>query len=70
MEEKKFKTLHLTVFVTGVGDTSIQVPEEMSLEEALKYAAEHADEIRMPSNVDFNSSNLVFDEDNCDFEDD
>ena len=35
------KTLHLTVFVTSIGDTSIQVPDHMTLEEALPVSYTH-----------------------------
>ena len=69
MEEKKFKTLHLTVFVTGIGDTSIQVPAELDLDDAIRYAKEHIDEVRVPSNLDYSGGGMVLYLDNCDFED-
>lgn len=64
------KTLHLTVFVTSIGDTSIQVPDHLSLDEALQYAMEHMDEVAMPSNLDPAHESMELDVDNCDFEDD
>lgn len=63
------KTLHLTVFVTSIGDTSIQVPDHMTLEEALQYAKEHMDEVALPSNLDPAHESMQLDEENCDFED-
>lgn len=63
------KNLHLTVFVTSIGDTSIRVPDHFTLEEALQYAMEHLDEVPMPSNLDPAHESMTLDEENCDFED-
>lgn len=63
------KTLHLTVFVTSIGDTSIQVPDHLTLEEALQYAMKHLDEVPMPNNLDPAHESMELDVENCDFED-
>lgn len=63
------KRLHLTVFVTSVGDTGIWVPDDMSLDEALQYAREHLNEVSLPGNLDPDRGSMSLDEENCDFED-
>ena len=63
------KKLHLTVFVTSIGDTSIWVPDDMDRETAIKYANQHMDEVALPRNLDPDGNSMVLDEENCDFED-
>ena len=64
------KRLHLTVFVTSIGDTSILVPDNMSRDEALQYAKEHLHEVSLPGNLDPDQGSMTLDEDNCDFDED
>ena len=63
------KKLHLTVYVTSIGDTSIRVPDNLTVEEAIQYAKEHLSEVALPSNLDPDHGTMVLDEENCDFED-
>ena len=63
------KKLHLTVFVTSIGDTSIWVPDDMDRETAIKYAHQHMNEVALPRNLDPDGNSMVLDEENCDFED-
>lgn len=41
----KTKTLHVRVWCQASYDSEIQVPADLSLKEAFKYASEHLDEI-------------------------
>ena len=61
------KTLNVTVNCIGVYNSSIQVPDEMTIDEAIKYASNHLDLISMGEVEWVGDVNL--DEDNCDFED-
>mgnify|MGYP006912266915 FL=1 len=61
------KTLNVTVNCIGVYNSSIQVPDEMTIDEAIKYASNHLDLIPMGEVEWVGDVNL--DEDNCDFDD-
>ena len=61
------KTLNVTVNCLGVYNSSIQVPDDMTIEEAIKYASEHLDLIPMGQVEWVGDTNL--DEENCDFND-
>lgn len=61
------KTLNVTVNCLGVYNSSIQVPDEMTIDEAIKYASKHLDLIPMGEVEWFGDANL--DEENCDFDD-
>lgn len=63
------KKLHVPMYITSVGDTHLWVPENMTLEEAIKYAKEHISEIPTPFNLELCDGMESLDEDNCDFED-
>lgn len=60
------KTLNVTVNCLGVYNSSIQVPDGMTIEEAIKYASQHLDEIPMREVEWIGDANL--DEENCDFD--
>lgn len=60
------KTLNVTINCLGVYNSSIQVPDEMTIEEAIKYASQHLEEIPMGAVEWVGDTNL--DEDNCDFD--
>lgn len=45
MSKPKTKTLRIRVWCQASYDSEIQVPAELSLEEAFAYASEHLDEI-------------------------
>lgn len=61
------KTLNVTVNCLGVYNSSIQVPDDMTIDEAIKYASEHLDLIPMGQVEWVGDAN--FDEENCDFDD-
>lgn len=61
------KTLNVTVNCIGVYNSSIQVPDEMTIDEAIKYASKHLDLIPMRQVERVGDANL--DEENCDFDD-
>lgn len=61
------KTLNVTVNCLGVYNSSIQVPDNMTIDEAIKYASEHLDLIPMGQVEQVGDANL--DEENCDFDD-
>lgn len=61
------KTLNVTVNCLGVYNSSIQVPDDMTIDEAIKYASEHLNLIPMGRVEWVGDANL--DEENCDFDD-
>ena len=61
------KTLNVTVNCVGVYNSSIQVPDDMTIDEAIKYASKHLDLIPMRQVERVGDDNL--DEENCDFDD-
>ncbi len=63
------KRLHVTVQCMAIYESGIDVPDDMSLEEAIKYAKEHIDEIPIGS-LQYIPDSDSLDEDNCDFDDD
>ena len=65
----KTKTLNLTVFAQCVGQTSIEVPADLTIEQAIAYAREHLAEVSVPVALDYVKDTLTIDEENCDFED-
>ncbi len=62
------KTLNVTVNCLGVYNSSIQVPDEMTIEEAIKYASQNLELIPMTNIEWVGDTNL--DEENCDFDED
>lgn len=63
------KTLNVTIQCMAVYNSSIEVPEEMTLEEAIEYAKNHLNEIPLEE-LEYVDDSDVLDEDNCDFEED
>ncbi len=61
------KTLNVTVICKAVYNSSIEVPDDMTLEEAIDYAKEHTDEIHT-GEMEW-ISDIEIDEENCDFDD-
>ena len=63
------KRLNVTVQCMAVYNSSIEVPDEMTLEEAIEYARENLDEIPLgemeyvPDSDELNGWNCDFDED-------
>ena len=61
------KILNVTCICNAVYNSSIEVPDNMTREEAIQYAKEHINEI--PCNeLEYISDSDVLDEENCDFE--
>ena len=61
------KKLNVTVQCMAVYNSSIEVPDNMSIEEAIIYAKENINKI--PTNtLEYISDSDVLDEENCDFE--
>lgn len=61
------KRLNVTVQCMAVYNSSIEVPDDMTLEEAIEYANEHLDKI--PCNkLEYVPDSDILDEENCDFD--
>lgn len=60
------KTLNVTVNCIGTYNSSIQVPDDMTIGEAVKYASEHLDSIPM-THVEW-VGDAGLDEENCGFD--
>lgn len=63
------KRLNVTVTCMAVYNSGIDVPDEMTLEEAIEYAKEHINEIPI-GELEWISDSDEIDEENCDFEED
>lgn len=63
------KRLNVTIQCMAVYNSSIEVPEEMTLEEAIEYAKNHLNEIPLEE-LEYVDDSDILDEDNCDFEED
>ena len=63
------KTLNVTIQCMAVYNSSIEVPEEMTLEEAIEYAKNHLNEIPL-TELEYVDDSDILDEENCDFEED
>lgn len=65
------KQLNVSIVYEMVGMSSIMVPDELSLEEAIEYAKEHISEIPTPNRneSDWICDSDEVDEENCDFDD-
>ena len=63
------KTLNVTIVCQAVYNSHINVPDEMTLEEAVEYAKKHLDECDIETELEYISDSDELDEDNCDFAD-
>lgn len=63
---KAMKRLNVTVRCMAVYNSSIEVPDDMSEEEAIQYAKKHLDEIPC-GELDYISNSDELDEENCEF---
>lgn len=61
------KRLNVTVTCMAVYCSGIDVPDEMTLEEAIEYAKKHINEIPI-GELEWISDSDEIDEENCDFE--
>lgn len=64
---ERMKRLNVTVQCMAVYCSGIDVPDELSLEEAIAYAKEHINEIPC-GELEYISDSDILDEDNCDFD--
>lgn len=62
----KKKTLNITAQCLAVYNSSIEVPFDMSLEEAVQYAKDHIDEVSI-GELEYISDSDQIDEENCCF---
>ena len=62
------KRLNLTATCMAVYNSSIMVPDELTLEEAIQYAKDHIDEICV-GELNYIPDSDMIDEENCDFDD-
>lgn len=62
----KTKRLNVTIQCLAVYNSGIDVPYDMSLEEAIEYAKEHINEIPVGV-LEYISDSDQIDEDNCEF---
>lgn len=65
--QEQTKRLHIKMAYTFVGDTYIDVPAELTLEEAAEYAQEHLSEIPVAKNAEYILDSDNFDLDDCEF---
>ena len=63
----KTKTLNVTCSCEATYNSSIEVPADMSLEDAIEYAKEHIDEIDIDTPLEYLGGSDSIDEDNCEF---
>lgn len=63
------KRLNVTATCMAVYNSSIEVPDEMTLEEAIEYAKAHINEIPI-GEMEYISDSDELDEENCDFDED
>ena len=61
------KRLHLTIQCMAIYESGIDVPDEMTIEEAIEYAKQHLNEVPL-GRLEYVNDSDVLDEDNCDFE--
>ena len=63
------KRLDITVNCMAVYNSFIDVPDDMTIEEAIEYAKEHLSDVPIPKGLEWVPDSDVLDEDNCQFED-
>lgn len=63
------KTFNVSVQCMATYTSSIEVPDNMTREEAIEYAKEHIDEIPIKSELEYIGDSDQVDEENCYFED-
>ena len=61
------KTLNVTIICKAVYNSHLEVPDEMTLEEAIEYAKKHLNECNIETQLGYISDSDELDEDNCDF---
>lgn len=61
------KTLNVTITCMAVYNSHIDVPDEMTLKEAIEYAKRHLDECNIETELEYISDSDELDEENCEF---
>lgn len=61
------KVLHINMSYIYTGDTSIKVPDNMTLEEAYEYAKENIWDIPVASNAEYVPDSDDFELEDCNF---
>lgn len=61
------KKFNVTVVCQAWYKSTIEVPDNMTREEAMEYAREHIDEIPIIDGLNYISDSDSLDEENCDF---
>lgn len=61
------KRLNVTVTCMAVYNSAIEVPDNMTIDEAIEYAKEHINEIPI-GELEYISDSDELDEENCDFD--
>lgn len=70
-DKSPWKTLNLTMFCQACYNSSLQVPADCSIEEAIEYAKAYIDCIPVnKGHIEYVPYSDVLDEENCDFEED
>lgn len=68
MDMTPTKRLNVTINCQAVYNSAIQVPADMSLDEAIAYAKEHLQDIPLTT-LEYVKFSDELDEDNCSFDD-
>ena len=63
------KRLDITVNCMAVYNSFIDVPDDMDIDEAIKYAKEHLSDVPIPEGLEWVRYIDVLDEENSEFED-
>ena len=61
------RTLNVTIICKAVYNSHLEVPDEMTLEEAIEYAKKHLNECNIETELEYISDSDELDDDNCDF---
>lgn len=61
------KKLNVSVFCQAYYTSTIEVPDDLSIEQAIQYAKEHIDEIPLGP-LEYIPDSDCLDEENCDFD--
>ena len=64
------KILNVTVVCQAYYNGHIEVPDDMTFDEAIEYAREHIDDIPIDSHLEYVGGSDELDVDNCDFDED
>lgn len=67
MEKTKTRTLNLTIECRAYYNSSIEVPADLTLDEAIEYAEQHLDEVPIEDHLEYVPGSDALGTDNCDF---